>query len=69
MPKERLEHFKSRDPVVMARNNMIQGDKLSEQAIKEIEDGVEKEMDEAIEYAKSCSELSIDEFRETVFGN
>jgi pyruvate dehydrogenase E1 component alpha subunit len=69
MPKDRLEYFKSRDPVVMARNTMIKEEKLTEQAVKQIEDGVEKDMEQAVEYAKGCPELGVDEFRETVFGN
>ena len=66
MPKEKLEYFKSRDPVKRGRQYLLDQAGLSEKEIAAIEAEVEKEMDEAIEFAKNSPEPSVEEFLEEV---
>ena len=62
MPKEELDHYKSIDPIKRGREYLSKYGKLSETEIKEIEQSVENEMEEAIEFAKSSKALSFEEF-------
>jgi len=64
MPKDRLKFYKSRDPIKIGREYLIKEGKCSNEETEDIEMEVEKEIREAIEYAKSCSELSVEKFME-----
>ena len=64
MPREKLDYFKARDPVKIGRQYLLEQAKLSEVQITDIEAEVEKEMDEAIEFAKNSPEPSLEEFLE-----
>ena len=64
MPKEKLEYFKARDPVKRGRQYLLEKAGLSEEEITDIEAEIEKEMDEAIEFAKNSPEPSVEEFLE-----
>jgi TPP-dependent pyruvate/acetoin dehydrogenase alpha subunit len=64
MPKEKLEYFKSKDPVKTGRKYLLTQGRMSEEAISALEAQVEREMDEAIEYAKNSPEPSVEEFLE-----
>jgi pyruvate dehydrogenase E1 component alpha subunit len=66
MPEEKLEYFKSRDPVKLGRQYLLDQAGLSEKEIAVIEAEVEKEMGEAIEFAKNSPEPSVEEFLEEI---
>jgi TPP-dependent pyruvate/acetoin dehydrogenase alpha subunit len=64
MPREKLEYFMSRDPVKLGRQYLLDKAGLSEKEIAAIETEIEKEMDEAIEFAKNSPEPSVERFLE-----
>jgi pyruvate dehydrogenase E1 component alpha subunit len=57
MPREELEEWKARDPIILLRNH-INNDKK----VKAVEKKVDQEMEEAIEFGKSSPNPSVDEF-------
>ena len=69
MPKERLEYYKARDPVKLAREHLMQQGQCSEQHIAAIEQHVQEIMEQAVEYAKNCSEPSVEAFLKEVERN
>jgi pyruvate dehydrogenase E1 component alpha subunit len=69
MPKDKLEYYKAHDPVTIARENLISRSDCTEQDIAEIENGVNQMMSEAVEFAKSCPQPSVDSFLEEVKHN
>ncbi len=66
MPKEKLEYYKSRDPVDIGRRYLIEKGGASEEAVKEIEQTVEAEMEEAVAFAVASPEPSLDAFLKEV---
>jgi pyruvate dehydrogenase E1 component alpha subunit len=66
MPKERMEYFKEKDPLKIARNYLFEKGNLTEQEIADIEKKVNKEMDAAVEFAINSPEPSVEEFLEEV---
>jgi len=62
MPKNKLDYYKSKDPVILGRKYLKEQGKASEKEIKEIEAVVNKEMTDAIEFATKSAELTINEF-------
>jgi len=62
MPKERLDYYKSKDPVYTAGQFMMDNGGFDEQQVKNIENSVEKAMDEAEEFAKNSPEMTEEEF-------
>lgn len=66
MPEEKLEYFKSKDPVKLGRQYLIDEAGLNEEQIIALESEVDKDMDEAIEFAKNSPEPSVEEFLEEV---
>ncbi len=66
MPKDRLEYFKSKDPVSVAKDYLREEGKMSESEIEQIEKEVEANMEQAIEFAKKSPELTFAEFNQMV---
>jgi len=66
MPKERLEHYKTRDPVGIGRKYLLEQGRLSGQAILAIEQEVERHMEEAIAFATNSPHPSPEKFLEEV---
>jgi pyruvate dehydrogenase E1 component alpha subunit len=62
MPKERLEYFKSRDPVAIGKDFAIYTGKASGIEIAEINADVEKKVGEAIAFAKQSPDMPIERF-------
>jgi TPP-dependent pyruvate/acetoin dehydrogenase alpha subunit len=61
MPKEKLEYWKSRDPLILLKDHLVKaGIKVSE--IESINQQMEKELDEAIKFGLESPEPSIEEF-------
>jgi TPP-dependent pyruvate/acetoin dehydrogenase alpha subunit len=69
MPKDKLEYYKAHDPVTIAREHLINNSDCSEQDIAEMENDAERVMSEAVEFAKSCPQPSVDSFLEEVKHN
>jgi pyruvate dehydrogenase E1 component alpha subunit len=69
MPKERLEYYKARDPVKLGRKYLMELGNCSEREITAIEQQVRQRMEEAIEFAKSSPEPSVEEFLKEVEHN
>ena len=66
LPKDRLEYYKSKDPVSQGRKYLIKQGKATEQEVKAIETSIEKEMDQAVVFAKESPEMAVDEFLKMV---
>ena len=65
MPKEKLDYYKGEhDPVTLARALLVE--KIGEAAVVDLEAGVEKEMDAAVEFAKASPEPDLQEFLDEV---
>jgi len=62
MSKERLEHYKTRDPVEIGRRYLLEKGKSPEREIAEIEKAVDAEIEEAVDFAEKCPEPSVEEF-------
>lgn len=62
MPRERLEYYKDKDPLKICKNYLTENSGLSDEQIEEIEKTVDQEIEMAVEFAKSCSEPSVEEF-------
>jgi TPP-dependent pyruvate/acetoin dehydrogenase alpha subunit len=68
MPKDRLEHYLSRDPLLLGRAHLLEAGGTAED-VAEIESHMEREMDEAIEFALNCPQSSVEAFLEEVRAN
>jgi len=66
MPKDRLEYFKSKDPVKLCKGHSLSIGKATEKDIQKIEKAVEAEMQEAIAFAKDSPEMNEERFFELV---
>jgi acetoin:2,6-dichlorophenolindophenol oxidoreductase subunit alpha len=64
MPQDRLEHYKTRDPVSLGRRYLLEQGGLDEQGVLEIERRIDRQMEEAIEFARSSSQPSVEAFLE-----
>jgi pyruvate dehydrogenase E1 component alpha subunit len=69
MPRDRLEYYKSKDPVDMGRKYLLQEAKCTEQEVTTIERQVQQAIEEAIEFAKNSPEPSVEQFLEEVEQN
>jgi len=69
MPKDKLEYYKSKDPVDIGRKYLLEKTECTEQEAAVIEQKVQKEMEEAIEFAKNSPEPSVEKFLEEVEQN
>lgn len=68
MPKEKLNHYKSKDPVTIGRKYLLEKGKATEAEILAIEEAVTKEMEAAIVFAKESPEMTVKEFESIVEG-
>lgn len=62
MPRERLDYYKSRDPIDCGRRSLLAGG-IPEEEVRGLESGVEQMLEEAIEFAKNSPEMQAEEFR------
>ncbi|MHC4594626.1 MAG: thiamine pyrophosphate-dependent dehydrogenase E1 component subunit alpha [Planctomycetota bacterium] len=69
MPKDRLEYYKSKDPVDMGRKYLLEEAECTEQEVTAIEQQVQRVMEEAIEFGKNSPEPSVEQFLEEVEQN
>lgn len=66
MPEEKLEYYKSKDPVGIGRKYLMEKGGVTEEEVKAIEETVEREFEDAVEFATKSPEMSVDEFLEMV---
>ena len=66
MPKEKLEYYKSKDPLTISRKYLLEKGEGKEEEIKRIEADVDDEIEKAIDFAKSSEELSKEKFVQMV---
>jgi pyruvate dehydrogenase E1 component alpha subunit len=69
MPKDRLEYYKAKDPVKLAREYLMQQGQCSEQHLAAIEQQVQEAMEQAVEFAKNSPEPSVEAFVKEVERN
>ncbi len=62
MPQDRLDYYKSRDPVMIGRDYLLRRGGATEEKILALEAKVECEMDEAVEFAVASAEPSREQF-------
>jgi pyruvate dehydrogenase E1 component alpha subunit len=66
MPRDRLEHYLSRDPVKIGRQHLLEKANMAEEEIARIESEVELLLEQAVEFAKNSDEPDVQEFLEEV---
>jgi pyruvate dehydrogenase E1 component alpha subunit len=69
MPKERLEYYRARDPIKIARSNLIEHARCKERDIDNIEQQINQQMEKAIEFAKDSAQPSVEAFLEEIETN
>lgn len=62
MPEERMAYYRQHDPVKLGRNYLIEQGGATQAEVREIEQAIGREMEEAIEFALGSPEPSVDEF-------
>lgn len=66
MPAERLEYYKSKDPLLLGRQYLMERGGATDGEVEEIETAVEAEMEAAIAYARESPEPSVADFLQEV---
>jgi pyruvate dehydrogenase E1 component alpha subunit len=61
LPADELEHWKAHDPLIVLRERLAQAG-VDAAAIAEVDERVERVMEEAVEFATSSPNPSVDEF-------
>lgn len=69
MPKERLEYYRARDPIKIARSNLIEHARCTDQEIVAIEQNINQQMEKAIEFGKNSAQPSVEAFLEEIENN
>ena len=62
MPRDRLEYWKSIDPLKLSRQHLLQKTDATEEEIAQIELGVEASLEEAVEFAEASDEPDVGRF-------
>ncbi len=66
MPKDRLDYYKSRDPVESGRKYLLNKGKATEEKVAAIEADIDRAIEEAIEFAKASPEPDLKAFLQEV---
>jgi pyruvate dehydrogenase E1 component alpha subunit len=69
MPKERLEYYRARDPIKIARSNLVEHARCTDQDIEAIEQDINQQMEKAIEFGKNSGQPSVETFLEEIETN
>lgn len=69
MPKDKLEYYKAHDPLTIAKQHLLDKSDCTERDIAEIENQSNLAMSEAVEFAKSSPQPSVESFLEEVRHN
>jgi len=62
MPTDRLTYYKSKDPVKIGRQYLLEKGGAAEAEVARLEGEVEQDLEEAIEFAKASPEPDVEEF-------
>ena len=62
MPAERLAHFKARDPVDNARKSLLTLSDATEEDANAMQASIDREIQEAIDFAKASDEVTVEDF-------
>lgn len=62
MPRERLQHWLARDPLDIGRRHLVEEGRAGQEEIARIHSDVERELDEAVEFAKASGEPELERF-------
>jgi pyruvate dehydrogenase E1 component alpha subunit len=65
--EEEIEHWKSRDPIPRIKKQIQHDFEVGEEEFEEIDERVERELDEAVEFAQAGEELPVDRLHEDVY--
>ena len=57
-----MEYYKDKDPLKICKDYLTKDSGLNDEQVEEIEKTVDQEIKMAVEFAKSCSEPSVEEF-------
>ena len=68
MPKDRLEYYKTRDPVMRGRRFLLEQGKATEEEVRILETAVEAAVEAAVEFARNSPEPSPEEFLQSIAG-
>jgi pyruvate dehydrogenase E1 component alpha subunit len=66
MPKERLEYYRIKDPVGIGRKYLLEQGNVSEETVGSIEREIDRQMDEAVQFASNSPHPSVERFLEEV---
>ena len=69
MPKERLEYYRARDPIKIARSNLIEHARCTDGDVNAIEQQINQQMEKAIEFGKQSAQPSVEAFLEEIETN
>jgi len=64
MPADKLKYYMDRDPVEAARRSLLELSDATDDDVGRIQAAVEREIADAIEFAKQSDEVSVEEFRQ-----
>ena len=62
MPKDRVEHYKARDPVSIGRRHLLEKGGASDEEIVALESEMDARLEKAVEFAENSPEPDVDEF-------
>lgn len=68
MPESKLQYYKDKDPVTSARNNLKDLGGYSEEQVASLEAEIESELEEALSFALAGTQVSVEEFEQTIVG-
>lgn len=63
MPADRMEYYKARDPVDRARAFLKDMGGATDDDVAAIEEGINREFEEAVAFARGSAEVSVEDFR------
>ena len=66
LPKEKLDYYKSKDPVIQGKNHAIEKGGATDEDIQAVENNVDRSMEDAVAFAESGAEMTVDEFLDMV---
>jgi TPP-dependent pyruvate/acetoin dehydrogenase alpha subunit len=66
MPAEKIEYYARHDPLLLGRESLGKHPDIDDPVMDELEEGVDKELEEALAFAKSSKAMSVPEFMEFI---
>ena len=66
MPKEKLDYYKAKDPVIQGKNYAIEKGAATKEDIQAVEEAVERDMEKAVTFEEAGADMTVDEFFEMI---